>query len=414
MAKGNMLLGYSRGSVGDVTFSRLNGQQITKARNRKPANPRTKAQMLQRSLFSSAVKFYQQCAGKFYIFAFEDKRANESDYNAFMRANTKRGTNITKAAMQATTYPAIGYWQVSRGSLPTLQVDSATNQLNYYTGIKIAEGEEVNIKTVGQLSQYLVQLNEWAQGDMLTFLRYGCAKINASAELPSLAPNLNGYNTYFDYSQVIVDPSSATPLESASLKVERNETSGELMVASYASLFDETIAGAAFIHTRKTSNGIKASTQDMVWSGLWKNAYNASKEDGYINNVLADWQAQNEAILEPTGKEELNNNIVAVSFDGGEDELLVDGFKLYGAEINPGPVMINIALTTSRTVINANDYTGLIDIYINDEKVEATTSDLTATNNKVSFKVRTTAATTKNDTFYIKINGIKSEVATAL
>ena len=41
MAKGNMLMGYSRGSVGDVTFARIKGQQIARARNRNPKNPKT-------------------------------------------------------------------------------------------------------------------------------------------------------------------------------------------------------------------------------------------------------------------------------------------------------------------------------------------------------------------------------------
>lgn len=48
MAKGNMLLGYSRGKVGDVVFTRFNGQQVAKARNRNPKNPKTEAQCVQR------------------------------------------------------------------------------------------------------------------------------------------------------------------------------------------------------------------------------------------------------------------------------------------------------------------------------------------------------------------------------
>ena len=111
------MLGYSRGSVGDVTFSRLKGQQIAKARNRNPNNPKTKTQMMQRSLFVSATKFYQQARAKFFKFAFEDKKLHESDFNAFMRHNVKNGTNMTKEAVQAYNYPALGMWALSKGSL---------------------------------------------------------------------------------------------------------------------------------------------------------------------------------------------------------------------------------------------------------------------------------------------------------
>lgn len=53
MAKGNMLLGYSRGSVGDVTFSRFNNKQVVRARNRNPKNPRSFAQQVQRMVMST-------------------------------------------------------------------------------------------------------------------------------------------------------------------------------------------------------------------------------------------------------------------------------------------------------------------------------------------------------------------------
>ena len=43
MAKGNMLLGFSRGSVGDLTFYRRNSQQVTRARARVVKNPKTLA-----------------------------------------------------------------------------------------------------------------------------------------------------------------------------------------------------------------------------------------------------------------------------------------------------------------------------------------------------------------------------------
>ena len=49
MAKGNLFLGMGRGSVGDVTFYRADGQQLSRARNRKPRNPKTNAQLIQRA-----------------------------------------------------------------------------------------------------------------------------------------------------------------------------------------------------------------------------------------------------------------------------------------------------------------------------------------------------------------------------
>ena len=59
MAQGNMLLGMARGSVGDVTFARSARKQVSRARNRKPKNPRTLAQCKKRVLMKTAALAYQ-------------------------------------------------------------------------------------------------------------------------------------------------------------------------------------------------------------------------------------------------------------------------------------------------------------------------------------------------------------------
>lgn len=48
MGKGNLFLGFGRGSVGDITYYRAYGEQVFRGRNRHPANPQTTLQLLQR------------------------------------------------------------------------------------------------------------------------------------------------------------------------------------------------------------------------------------------------------------------------------------------------------------------------------------------------------------------------------
>lgn len=59
MAKGNMLLGFSRGSVGDLTFYRRNSQQVTRARARVVKNPKTLQQQMQRAIMRTSVEAYK-------------------------------------------------------------------------------------------------------------------------------------------------------------------------------------------------------------------------------------------------------------------------------------------------------------------------------------------------------------------
>lgn len=112
-----MLLGYARGAVGNLVFSRVKGNEVTKARNRQPANPKTSKQVYQRAKFLNAVNFYKRGVQNLFKFAYEDKIQQESDFNAFMRHNVSRAIPVGKGSSTESLYPAISNWITSVGSL---------------------------------------------------------------------------------------------------------------------------------------------------------------------------------------------------------------------------------------------------------------------------------------------------------
>ena len=297
MAKGNMMLGYSRGSVGDVTFSRLKGQQIAKARNRNPNNPKTKTQMMQRSLFVSATKFYQQARAKFFKFAFEDKKYHESDFNAFMRHNVKNGTNMTQEAVQAYNYPALGLWALSKGSLEPFVQKSEGNYYKANTGIVVPQDYQVPT-TVGALSTTLIQSNRFQVGDMLTMVNYGFTKVG-DAPVPALAPLNDDYMTYFSYKQMVINTDSTDALTKYDIGVEVDGTTHVLYITSTGAVYDERYVAVCLIHSRQTANGLLVSDSVLLPSALFDEAVKACADDAYIQQVLNAWGATEEAILSP-------------------------------------------------------------------------------------------------------------------
>ena len=87
MAKGNLFQGMARGKVGDVVFSRANGEQISRVRNRHPRNPRTNAQLFQRAIMATVVQAYS--AGKeIFDHAFQGLSVGASCQREFLRRNT--------------------------------------------------------------------------------------------------------------------------------------------------------------------------------------------------------------------------------------------------------------------------------------------------------------------------------------
>lgn len=297
--KGNMFLGYAAGSVGDVTFSRSKGQQVARARNRKPNNPKTTRQMTQRSLFISAVKFYTRGVQNLFKFAFEDKRAVESDYNAFMRVNAKNGVMLRKADFQNSAYPAIGQWVLTQGSITpcsyTNKNESGGSKFHWFADITDSETSANNV-TIGKISQLLIATGDYMQGDILTFVLITTDAQKASSLTNPVTP---GDGVYWTVEQIIVDVADTRKWNEVITILGVAKASASADYVFNSDIIAETeIAGFAAIHSRDTEGGVKVSTQKVLNSPAAMDVLDAMQYDEYKNAVLADWNATDEAVLQ--------------------------------------------------------------------------------------------------------------------
>lgn len=88
MSQGNLFQGMARGSVGDVTFSRLNGKQIARVRNRNPRNPRTNPQLYGRAIMATVMRAYS--AGReIFDHSFEGVSVGAASQNRFLSLNNR-------------------------------------------------------------------------------------------------------------------------------------------------------------------------------------------------------------------------------------------------------------------------------------------------------------------------------------
>lgn len=88
MAKGNLFQGMARGKVGDVVFSRANGEQISRVRNRHPKNPRSNSQLFQRAIMATIVQAY--AAGKaIFDHSFQGYAVGAQNQRKFISENAK-------------------------------------------------------------------------------------------------------------------------------------------------------------------------------------------------------------------------------------------------------------------------------------------------------------------------------------
>lgn len=163
MAKGNILLGTSTGSIGDVTLSRRNGRQVQRVRVRTIANPKSEAQGAQRMRMAAITRFYSPlatCLEK----AFENKNRSES-YSKYLSINAKKAAADNFAVPKDGGLAPIPV-QISAGTLPTPVVAAKPTDDGFALTVKAATAPT----TFGALSTAIINQYGLQNGDQVTFV----------------------------------------------------------------------------------------------------------------------------------------------------------------------------------------------------------------------------------------------------
>lgn len=108
----NPLIGHSRNKIGGVVFSTWKGINTLREKPASVANPRTPAQVSQRSAFAQMVAMGRQVLGALQV-SFRQQAVQMSQFNAFMQANILEAFTIAGAL--ATFVPS--ELRASKGSL---------------------------------------------------------------------------------------------------------------------------------------------------------------------------------------------------------------------------------------------------------------------------------------------------------
>lgn len=335
MAKGNMFQGQARGSVGDVTFYRMDGKQISRVRNRYPHNPKTNAQLYQRAIIATAMRAYS--AGKeIFDHSFEGKKVGMGNMREFLRLNSAairqalkydvdvEPTGHLSAIVNApkTNTPVPNQYIVSSGSLQNnfiqWQDPSAAGGILVIKTPEALDGESV--------AEYAARVG-LKQGDIYTFVGF---TINKSKTVFSTTNGIGagGYQEYssFFFVRLIVNAeiSATTPAEDAlfgsifAIDATANVTNIPLLESNLAGLsvnadtaltIEEDMAEIAVIGCiRSQVNSMLRSNETLHWV-TYNNVYGIDWQ-----NLLLAWTKEpdslgnSDLILEGGGSSEQGAN----------------------------------------------------------------------------------------------------------
>lgn len=86
MARGNLVMGTARGKLGEVVFSRQNGQQVSRQYIRNPKNPKTQGQQIQRAIMATCAKMYGM-GKEIFDHSFQGKGVPAGSMRRFLKVN---------------------------------------------------------------------------------------------------------------------------------------------------------------------------------------------------------------------------------------------------------------------------------------------------------------------------------------
>lgn len=290
MAKGNIFLGFGRGKVGDVVFSRQYGEQVTRARNRSPKNPQTALQLLQRVVMktiSGAYSLLQDICDH----SFQGEAEGTPNQSRFIKRNVtllraalaeeiNAGDmqTITQSAaanysVKGSSFPEMNPYQVSEGSLLPAETVFAGGLF----GLKVPGVASI---TTPPTYQQVVDGLGLQRGDQLTFLMLSTNDTDAAGT--EATSTFNG----FKFARVILDPAdgnmsgsflNSTAISSPNARNEGDITFqwsnvdgvGVVLMFSVPTIATEagtasTAAAAATIISRQAGNVWQRSTQQLV------------------------------------------------------------------------------------------------------------------------------------------------------
>lgn len=270
-----MLLGHARGKVGDLVFSRVNGQQVTRARAAVVKNPQTEAQMIQRIMLNTVIQAYSRMS-EICDHSFEGIAQGQQSMSAFMKRNmaflrqyVSDGVNIDGftfddlyafapiGSNEFTMNPFI----IASGSLPSVTIAD----ISALTGAKIA----IEASAAAPTYEDIITSLGLQRGDQLTFISQEAWTDRRAA---------------FNYARVILDPRDANGnqlplstefLNGTAINMPNPRNEGSEIIYSFADgrlIFnrsDNSQFGAAVIVSRQKADGtwLRSNTSITLVAG---------------------------------------------------------------------------------------------------------------------------------------------------
>ena len=301
MSKGSSYWGTATGKIGNTVVRVRKGVRVESAYQPNVSNPRSGGQVVQRGKFADAVGFYKRAMANFFKMAFEDKKTNETDFNAFMRHNVSRAYVYSRQMVTGGegALPYIGKWLMSVGSLPNLPINAEATGVLSIPFVAFSAS-----LTMGQMWKNLVDAGDLQNGDIMTVVRSATDADSAGVDeyLDETLGQIPGF-TYsglltanvppiWRVSQCVVDTTSEVIFANENW-VATKDTKFKIDFSSMGIDNAQTACAAAIIISRKTNTGLLCSTTPLVWNTKGVSMMTVMGSNNWLEGQKKAWSSSN-------------------------------------------------------------------------------------------------------------------------
>lgn len=226
--KGNPFFGTMRGKLGEQVFMRTSGEQRARTYLKVISNPRTKSQMSQRVKLANLVGFYRilrPLLGD----SFLRRPANQSSYNAFVKANLASSRVYLTKEQASNGYVVTAPYTITDGTLQQSGWDAVTpgfDFTDYVTPFEGTAGVGYALQE-GFKNAYLAYYPDADESDVLLFVSV-VEQPNAKAPTMSIhvmyLSQLDGTDSWFAKHIASAKPAELTGTGQYVYKAAANES----------------------------------------------------------------------------------------------------------------------------------------------------------------------------------------------
>lgn len=298
----NFWLKGSKKRLGGAVLYKAMGQTRARELANTVTNPRTEAQMSQRIKWSNLVNFYRSNAS-WMKYAFENKKANQSEYNVFMSLNvTNSRIALTKqmaASGSCVVYPYI----MTQGSLPSIEwQDSPSVSISniYVNPLDTMD----DYASVGDFSKALLKQNAGLrEGDQLSFIR-----------ITQMTNALTGYPYIIVRKyELLIDGRDGSPLKDywpVELFTTRDVGDQTLLAINKES----RQGGFVMILSRTTSGRTYVSSQTLITANMESIISNYSSAEA-VQSAIASYGESEDVFLSSTSANAISATPIALTIN---------------------------------------------------------------------------------------------------